>query len=174
MQENHNDYNEIKAGVEGVLSDVPEPSAEEAPHEETVPTTTYAEEAYSAPTYSEPQYSSGNVQPALDAERVHEIVEAIVNEKWNEVVGSLGNLAVWKEKVTNDTVAIKQELVRVEERFRDLQNAVLGRVKEYDEGIRSVHTEMKALEKVFEKILEPLTSNIKELTRITQELKRVK
>ncbi len=109
-----------------------------------------------------------------DAERVHEIVEAIVNEKWNEVVGSLGNLAVWKEKVTNDTVAIKQELVRVEERFRDLQNAVLGRVKDYDEGIRSVHTEMKALEKVFEKILEPLTSNIKELTRITQELKRVK
>ena len=89
-------------------------------------------------------------------------------------MGNVGNLAVWKEKVNNDVVSIKQELIRLEERFEQLQNAVIGRVKDYDEGIRSVHTEMKALEKVFEKILEPLTSNIKELTRITQELKKVK
>jgi len=31
---------------------------------------------------------------------------------------------------------------------------------------------MKALEKVFQQILEPLVSNIKELDRITKELKR--
>ena len=71
-------------------------------------------------------------------------------------------------------VSIKQELLRVEERFEQLQTAVLGRVKDYDEGIRGVHTEMKALEKVFEKILEPLTSNIKDLEKITEALKKSK
>ena len=107
-------------------------------------------------------------------ERIHEIIEAIVDEKWEEVISKVGNIAIWKEKVNNDVVSIKQELVRLEENFRELQNAVLGRVKDYDEGIRGIHTEMKALEKVFEKILEPLTTNIKDLAKVTQDLKKIK
>ena len=46
-----------------------------------------------------------------------------------------------------------------------------GKVREYSDDMRSIHTEMKALEKVFEKILEPLTDNIKELSKITEDLK---
>ena len=34
-----------------------------------------------------------------------------------------------------------------------------------------MHTEMKALEKVFERIVEPLVTNVKELERITTKLK---
>lgn len=170
------EYQDIKAGVEGIIGDVPAPSAEEsvpvAPQEEvTLPATNYSETSYASSSYGQPQY--GGAQQ-IDMDRVHEIIEAIVSEKWEEVMGSIGNLAVWKEKTNNDVISIKQELIRLEERFEQLQNAILGRVKDYDEGIRGIHTEMKALEKVFEKILEPLTANIKDLNRITQEMKKLK
>jgi len=173
-------YQDIKAGVDGMVGDVPAPSAEEVPaapepssEENSIPATNYSEGGYSSQTtnYGQQQNYGGN---QIDMDRVHEIIEAIVNEKWQEIMAGVGNIAVWKEKTNNDVVSIKQELVRLEERFEQLQNAVLGRVKEYDEGVRGIHTEMKALEKVFERILEPLTSNIKELSAITQELKKSK
>ena len=80
------DYQDIKAGVDGILNDVPSPSegtaqvtaSEEAP----MPTTSYAETTnYAAPEYNQqPQgYSGGGSQ--IDMERVHEIIEAIVGEK---------------------------------------------------------------------------------------------
>ena len=166
---------DIKAGVEGVLSDVPEPSGEAVP--ETTNTemgeTTYSSNSYNN-NYPSQQTTELPPQQGIDTERVHAIIEAIINEKWDELVGKIGNLGIWKERVNIELVSIKQELVRVEEDFRQLQNAVLGKVKDYDQGIRDVHTEMKALEKVFEKILDPLTSNIKEMTRLTQDLKKIK
>jgi len=54
------------------------------------------------------------------------------------------------------------------------KNSLLGKVTEYDDHVMNVTTEMKALEKVFEKIVQPLTTNIKELNKITKELKSKK
>ena len=170
---NEKEYDDIKSGVEGVLSDAPAPSGEVVTETvEEAPETSYAETTYQEPTYAASQ-EYGAPQP-LDMERIHEVIEAIVEEKWEDLVKNVGNIAVWKEKVNNDIISIKQELIRQEENFRGLQNAVLGRIGEYDEGIRGIHTEMKALEKVFEKILEPLTTNVKELDKITQELKKTR
>ncbi len=167
----------IKSGVEGVLGDIPSPSEEESNSGIETTTQVYSDTIEQPPVsnYSVPQPQSyGSENSGVDPERIHQIIEAVVGEKWEELMGNIGNIAVWKERVNNDVLSIKQELVRLEERFEQLQGAVLGRVKEYDEGVRGIHTEMRALEKVFEKILEPLTSNIKDLNAVTQELKRMK
>ncbi len=172
---NEKEYQNIKAGVEG-FDDVPEPTGGETVTEtvtETIPETTYAQPSYTNTNYGQLEYPTAPSK-GLDMEMIHGVIEAVVNEKWDELISKIGNIAVWKEKVTNDVVAIKQELVRLEENFRGLQNAILGKVKDYDEGVRGIHSEMKALEKVFEKILEPLTSNIKDLNRVTEELKKIK
>ena len=111
-------------------------------------------------------------QPAIDiTERIHEIAESIVNEKWEEFMGRVGDLTAWQERVNMNISAIKQEIVRIQDRYENLQKAVLGRVGEYDKGIVEIHTEMKALEKVFERIIDPLVTNVKELERITTKLK---
>ena len=111
-------------------------------------------------------------QPAVDiTERIHEIAESIVNEKWEEFMGRVGDLTAWQERVNMNISAIKQEIVRIQDRYENLQKAVLGRVGEYDKGIVEIHTEMKALEKVFERIIDPLVTNVKELERITTKLK---
>ncbi|GEM_PF-1786946 len=179
------DYGNIKAGVDGLLGDVPSPSSGAPP--DSIPSTSYAQSAesenygssggYTQQVEQQQDYGSSGgpmVNQQIDSERMHQIIEMIVSEKWDEFTGKIGNLAVWKEKTNNDVLSIKQELIRLEERFEQLQNAVLGKITQYDEGIKGIHTEMKALEKVFEKILEPLTSNIKELGKITEELKKIK
>lgn len=108
----------------------------------------------------------------IDTETVQELVESIIDERWQEVVASVGDISIWRSKVEDDIASIKQEILRVEDRFSKLQASIIGKVDEYSRSISQVSTEMEALEKVFGKIMEPLTSNIKELNRITKELKK--
>jgi hypothetical protein len=105
-------------------------------------------------------------------EAIEEIAESVISEKWEEMISNIGDLKLWKEKVETDLSGVKQEILRIESRFENLQKAVLGKVGEYSEGVNDLTIEMKAMEKVFEKILEPLTRNVKELDEITKKLKK--
>tara|TARA_Y100000034_G_scaffold133857_1_gene200681 strand:- start:7656 stop:8297 length:642 start_codon:yes stop_codon:yes gene_type:complete len=102
---------------------------------------------------------------------IQEVAESIVDEKWQELTAKLGDFNMWKDRVENEITAVKQEVIRTQSNFANLQRAVFGKVSEYNENISGLNTEMKALEKVFEKIMQPLTSNVKELGKITQKLK---
>jgi len=176
------DLDNIKASIDGYEYDVPPaPSATSTMNLnntpiEPAPTTVITGEDYTNTPAKQnnreipyPQSS-----PAVDIERIHEIVETVVNERWEELITKTGNLPVWKERVNMNIIAIKQEIVRLNERMENLQNSVLGKVKDYDQGMKDVQSEMKALEKVFEKILEPLVANIKELDKITKDLKNTR
>ena len=114
--------------------------------------------------------SLGYNPTAID--EVEELVESVVEEKWRSFMESFGDIALWKERTRIDLAAVKQELIRIQTRFDNLQKAVLGRIQTYDKNITEVTSEIKALEQVFERILNPLTSNIKELDKITKELKK--
>jgi len=107
-------------------------------------------------------------------EDMQSLVEEIIDEKWREMLASLGDITAWKSHMADETEAIKQEILRIQSRFDNLQAAVLGKVDEYGTSVKDIGSEMKALEKVFEKILEPLTSNIKELGKITNGLRKHK
>lgn len=130
----------------------------------------------SIPQYIQPQQQMGMPQmqqPSmqLDREIVNRLVESIIDERWQEVVSSIGDISLWKSSLDDELSSIKQEIVRMDQRYNNIQKAVLGKVDEYNENIMNINTEMKALEKVFEKIMEPLTDNIKELNRITKDMK---
>jgi hypothetical protein len=105
-------------------------------------------------------------------EDIEEIAESIVHEKWQKLTEEFGDLLSWKDKVTNDIDSIKQELMRVENRFENLQGSVIGKVKEYDESVSDVGVEIKALGKLLSNIINPLTSNVKELEKILKDLKK--
>ena len=116
-------------------------------------------------------YPSYGVQSSMSSDQMQEIVEAVVEEKWEDLTSKFGDLTIWKETVNNDLEAVKQEVLRLRERINNLQDVMLGKVTEYSKNINTISTEMKALEQVFQRILQPLTSNIKDLNRVTQELK---
>ncbi len=105
-------------------------------------------------------------------ESIEEIAEAIIDEKWQDVTSKIGDIGAWKEKVETEIESIKQEVMRIEERFDSMQRAIVGRIGEYDESIKNVGIEIKALEKVLQKIIEPLVDNVKELSKITAQLKK--
>ncbi|MDO8628720.1 MAG: hypothetical protein Q7R56_03125 [Nanoarchaeota archaeon] len=127
------------------------------------PTLSYAP---STVTLSSP--SSSNVA----SDQVQELVESIIQEKWQRMTEEFGDIASWKDRVRTEIVSIKQELLRLETRFDGLQQAVIGKIQDYDRGINDVGVEIKALEKVLERIIHPLTQNVKELSRITEDLKK--
>lgn len=106
-----------------------------------------------------------------DTELIEQIAESIIEEKWRKMIENVGDLSAFKENVSLNITAIKQELVRMQNRFDSLQRAVLGKISDYDTNLTDVGSEIKALEKVLQRIIEPLTSNIKDLQKITQELK---
>lgn len=155
-------YNE-----EDVLSEAPSPETQGDEVEESVG---YEESAYN----EEPKQvrrEEAMLTPRDTQERLQEIAEIIVDEKWTELTSRLGNLALWKNRVDTDITAIKQEIFRTQNRIENLQNAMIGKLNEYNRNIVTISSEMKALDKVLQNIIEPLTTNIKELSKITSKLK---
>ena len=164
---------QIKQGVEGNMPpqemqesvleegdfDIPLPQQEGA-QQQAPPQQTYQQQ------YQMPQ------QAAVNYDEIQALVEQVVEEKWKEMMRSVGDINVFKARVGDDMEAVKQELLRTQKRLEDLQVAVLGKVREYNDSVLGIGNDMKALEEVFGKIMEPLVSNVKELGRITEELKK--
>jgi len=109
--------------------------------------------------------------PIAQEQQVQQIVESVVEEKWHQFMANFGDLTVWKNRTEDDISAVKQEILRMQQRMDNLQKGIIGKVEEYNQNISKVSTEVQAMEKVFEKILQPLTENIKELSRIKDEMK---
>ena len=126
-------------------------------------------------TQFQPQFQPQLQQPQRNIEeQIEEIAEAIVDEKWEDLTKDVGNINVWKEGLQTEVESVKQEVLRLEGRLEKLQQAILRKVDDYNRTLSEVNTEMQALGKVFEKIIQPLTTNIKDLSRITAELKKKK
>lgn len=136
-----------------------------APYYPEVPTPPPQMYSYEGPqnVAAPPQESSSQIQ---------EIVESVIEEKWEDILTKVGDISLWKERVGMELTAIKQEIIRTQTQFMNLQKAVLGKVDDYNKNIMHINTEMKALERVFQKILEPLTNNVKELSKITAKFKK--
>tara|TARA_Y100000310_G_scaffold111013_1_gene109414 strand:+ start:760 stop:1425 length:666 start_codon:yes stop_codon:yes gene_type:complete len=109
-----------------------------------------------------------------DKEHIEEVAEAIVNEKWEEMVKSLNKIVEWKEHTDTTIKKMEQQMVDLKQEFGNLHKALIGKISDYDQNILNVGTEIKALEKVFQKVLPTFTSNVSELDRITKKLKSPK
>jgi hypothetical protein len=70
-------------------------------------------------------------------------------------------------------VKLEQQFQDLKADFQSLHKALIGKVNEYDQNILNVGTEIKAMEKVFQKILPTFTENVSELSRITGKVRKV-
>ena len=64
---------------------------------------------------------------------------------------------------------MEQSLTDVKTDLDGLHKAIVARIGEYDKTLIDVGTEIKAMEKVFQKVLPELTSNVQELSRMTKK-----
>ncbi len=111
------------------------------------------------------------VPSGYETQRIEELAEAIIDEKWNEIVRSINKIIDWKERVESRVTKLEQRMDDLQKNFELLHKGVLGKVSDYDQNLQQVGAEIKAMEKVFQKVLPSLTENVGELSRITRNMK---
>ena len=107
-------------------------------------------------------------QPQIDKDQIEEVAEAIIDEKWKEFEEDLKVIIEWKEKTESKINKFEQEIADLTATISSLNKSLMGKISEYDRNISSVGTEIKAMEKVFEKVLPSLTENVNKLERMSK------
>lgn len=100
-----------------------------------------------------------------------ELIEAIIDEKWNELVKDINKIIEWKNTTESRVAVLDQQMKDLRSDFDKLQQAVVGKIGDYDKHILDVGAEIKAMEAVFAKVLPVFTQNVSELTRISDDMK---
>ena len=109
--------------------------------------------------------------PAEAPKGMEELAEAIVEEKWHEFTRELGKMNEWKDAATSRLDKIDQAIADMKSDLDNLHKAIVSKISEYDKNLLDVGTEIKAMEKVFQKVLPELTGSVAELSRITKSVK---
>jgi Holliday junction resolvase RusA-like endonuclease len=99
-------------------------------------------------------------------EDIEKIAESIIDEKWDKVKGELDDLKTWKVDLDTQVKGFKSQLDTLGKRVDDAQNAVLGKVEEYNKSLGGVNVEIMAMGKVFEKIIPQFTENVNKLSEL--------
>lgn len=105
-------------------------------------------------------------------ERIEEITESIIDEKWDELIAEVKKIIEWKDKIEEKQNKILNDVEKLKEDFNVLHQGVLGRLEEYDGRMRDVGVELKAVGKVFKDVIPEFVENVKELKGITEQRKR--
>lgn len=142
------------------------------------PTPAAAPEAVMAPAMpvAPPPQMPEYVPPVAEVprEQIEEVAETIIEEKWDELMKAVDKIVSWKDSTESRIAKIEQGIEDLKKNFEQLQSGVLGKISEYDKGIRDVGVEIKAMEEVFKKMLPSFAENVSELSRITKAMKSKK
>jgi hypothetical protein len=106
------------------------------------------------------------------AEEIEELVESVISEKWSSISKEFDKLSAWKSDVDTRIIKLDQRLESIKDDFDKLHQAIIGKIGDYDKNILAVGAEIKAMEKVFSKVLPVFTENVNELSRITDNMKK--
>lgn len=107
-------------------------------------------------------------QELMNKEQIEEIAEAIIDEKWKEFERDIRIIIDWKDKTEAKVTQIEQQVKDLTSNLSNMQKNLMGKISQYDTNITDVGTEIKAMEKVFQKILPNLTENVNKLDRMTK------
>ena len=126
--------------------------------------------------YSQQQYQPQSFQapkemqapPTMDEERIQEIAESIIDEKWNEFAADIKKVIEWKDRSEDRLAKIEQQIIDLRMTIDSLTKSIISKISTYDQNITDVGTEIKAMEKVFQKVLPTLTESVNKLDRMAK------
>lgn len=130
---------------------------------------------YSQSSFKQPEQTPPNVPSYQQrSPQVEELIESIIDEKWNDLVKDINKIVNWKNQMESRINSLEKDFSNLKEDYDKLHQAVIGKVSEYDKHILNVGAEVEAMEKVFSKVLPVFTENVKELSNVADELKKKK
>ncbi len=122
----------------------------------------------SSQNFPEPPPVAPEQNQVSNRELIEEIAEAIIDEKWKEFEDDLRKIIAWKEQSDSKLTQLSQQVQDLNTSLGALHKNLLNKISEYDRNIVDVGTEIKAMEKVFQKILPSLTENVNKLERLSK------
>ena len=152
------------------------PSFEAAPQHMESGMQDYGQEQQQEESYGQQQYqftTPREIQTpvSIDEERIQEVAEAIIDEKWRDLVKDIRKIIEWKEKSEDRIAKLEQGMIDLRMSIDSLTKSIMGKIGSYDQNITDVGTEIKAMEKVFQKVLPTLTESVNKLDRMTKGYK---
>jgi hypothetical protein len=125
------------------------------------------ESGYSIPMPDSEASSEGNVY-----ERIEEMTESMIDEKWDELIAEVKKIVEWKEKVEEKQSVMMSDIKKIKEDFAVLHQGVLGKLDAYDNRMKDVGTELGAVSKVFKEVIPEFVENVKELRHLSHKAKK--
>lgn len=108
---------------------------------------------------------------SIDEEKIQEVAEAIIDEKWEELVKDIKKVIEWKDRTEDRIAKLEQQIIDLRMNIDSLTKGIMAKVSSYDQNIVDVGTEVKAMEKVFQKVLPSLTESVNKLDRMAKGYK---
>ena len=132
-------------------------------------------------SYPPPQPPFQSFQPpreiqapvSIDEERIQEVAEDGIDEKWEEFAKDIKKVIEWKERSDERLSKLEQQIIDLRMSIDSLTKSIMSKISSYDQNIVDVGTEIKAMEKVFQKVLPTLTENVNKLDRLTKGVKHL-
>lgn len=127
----------------------------------------------SSPSLDEvPVPDSSNME--MVTEDIEKIAENIIDEKWQKISATINEVEAWKKDVENQINSLKSSIDKMDSKVADTQKAMLSKVNDYNKTLTDVNVELKAMSKVFDKVLPTFTDNVKKLSTITGKISKKK
>lgn len=123
-----------------------------------------------SPSFTPPAHASQSAESNI-YDRIEEIAESMIDEKWDELIGEVKKIIEWKEKFAEKNTKLTNDLEKLKEDFKTLHQGVLGKLEDYDQQMRDVGVELKSVGKVFKDVVPEFVENVKELSHITGNIK---
>jgi hypothetical protein len=103
-------------------------------------------------------------------DKIEEVVEGIIDEKWQELIDQVNKVIEWKEASEKNIAQIEQKFEDLHREFDKVHSALLERIETGQKAMQEVGTDVKAMSLVFQKALPGFVENVSELSRITEKM----
>ncbi|MBW2987289.1 hypothetical protein KY336_01950 [Candidatus Woesearchaeota archaeon] len=105
-------------------------------------------------------------KPEMNVEKIEEIAEAIIEEKWAEVTENINKVIDWKERTESKLNELDTKFGQAKTAVQGVKDELMDKLQEYDKQITDISTEVKAMSRVFEKLLPQFMESVSELSRV--------
>lgn len=123
--------------------------------------------------YQQPQqYPMPQQGLSIQREDIEEIVEEIIDEKWEELITAVEKIVAWKEDLESQISNTQKEIEDMKKEFSELRQGMIGQLSSHQQNMNDVGTELKAMQKVFKQSIPELADKISELSRVSNKLKK--
>ncbi|MBW2978503.1 hypothetical protein KY304_00130 [Candidatus Woesearchaeota archaeon] len=128
-------------------------------------------EPFVPPEIKKPAVSPSPAVPESD--NIEEMIESIVDEKWRTISKDLAKFRDWQENTDSRLDKLEQGLRDTRSDVESLHKAIISKISDYDKSLIDVGTEIKAMEKVFSKVLPDLTESVSKLSQMSKKPKPI-